>query len=191
MRKFLVSNLFKRAHSFLDTTVNQMLIIYPFARNIRNLLFSCMVLRRERPLVGNGKVVGIRCFEFLMMQSLGMFFSLISCFFSILHSPIYRLYPCSLGHVHRLVSCLDCHICCLCADHNHLDLLRLRKLAQWARDPHVVTVNREYPLQEWYHADGPLVLVGQAAQPIAVSHDRSFCCTHLNVCFLSQVLCKK
>jgi len=146
-----------------------MLIIYSISRKIRNLLLSYMVLRRERPLVGNDKVVEIGCFEFLMMQSLGMFIFLISYFFSIPHSPIYRLYPCSLGHIHRLASCLDC-ICCLCADHNRLDLLRLRKLAECARDPHVVTVNREDPLQEWYHADGPLVLVGQAAQPIAVSH---------------------
>jgi len=168
-----------------------MLIIYSFSRKIRNLLLSCMVLRRERPLAGNGKVVEIGCFEFLMMQSLGMFLFLIYYFFFIPHSPIYRLYSCSLGHVHRLASCLDCHICCLCADDDHLDLLRLRKLAGWARDPHVVTVNREDPLQEWYHANGPLVLVGQAAQPIAVSHDRSFCCTQLNIRSLSQVLCKK
>lgn len=183
MRKFSSSNPLEKW-----TSVNQMLMIYPFSRKIRNLLLSCTVLRRERPLVGNDKVVGIGCFKFLMMQSLGMFFFLISYFFSIPHSPIY---PCSLGHVHCLASCLDCHICCLCADHNHLDLLRLRKLAEWARDPHVVTVNREDPLQEWYHADGPLVLVGQAAQPIAVSHDRSFCCTHLNIRSLSQVLCKE
>ncbi|KAF9450469.1 FAD/NAD(P)-binding domain-containing protein [Macrolepiota fuliginosa MF-IS2] len=44
---------------------------------------------------------------------------------------------------------------------------RLRKLGEWARDPHIVTVNRCTPLDDWYHVDGPLALVGHAAQPIA------------------------
>lgn len=44
---------------------------------------------------------------------------------------------------------------------------RLRKLAEWARDPHIVTVNKVKPLPDWYHVDGPLALVGHAAQPLA------------------------
>ena len=81
-----------------------------------------------------------------------------------------------IGYIHHKASYSSLSICCVCTDHNHLHLPRLRKLAEWARDPHIITVNRENLLQEWYHADGPLVLVGQAAQPIAVRHYRSFCC---------------
>lgn len=47
---------------------------------------------------------------------------------------------------------------------------RLRKLVEWAREPHIVTVNKATPLEDWYHVDGPLALVGHAAQPLAVSH---------------------
>lgn len=46
---------------------------------------------------------------------------------------------------------------------------RLRKLGEWAREPHVVTVNKTIPLEEWFHDDGPYALVGHAAQPLAVS----------------------
>ncbi|XP_006458940.1 hypothetical protein AGABI2DRAFT_191047 [Agaricus bisporus var. bisporus H97] len=44
---------------------------------------------------------------------------------------------------------------------------RLRKLGEWAREPHVVTVNKTIPLEEWFHDDGPYALVGHAAQPLA------------------------
>lgn len=47
----------------------------------------------------------------------------------------------------------------------------LLKLVEWAREPHIVTVNRATPLDDWYHMDGPLVLAGHAAQPLAVSPD--------------------
>jgi salicylate hydroxylase len=53
------------------------------------------------------------------------------------------------------------------------DTSRLRKLAEWAREPHIVTVNKATPLTDWYHDNGPLALVGNAAQPQTVSNRSS------------------
>ena len=96
------------------------------------------------------------------------------------YSSPFWLYPRSLGYVHELASCVVFRIC---ADHH---LLRLRKLAEWTRDPHIVTVNKMIPLRDWYHVDGPLALVGQAAQSLAVSHCRMYLSSLTSLSLCSQ-----